>query len=391
MQALFKTTNKMTQNTPTKEKHATVDVAPTLNDCAEHYDMVVFCHLRWQFVYQRPQHLISRMAKEAKVLFVEEPLPANGGTSANATVLIVDKNLHILQPHVKDIAAIAEILPQYIKNKSVKTGWFYSPAFCPLLDALDFDTVIYDCMDELTLFKGASPDLIFEEKYLMLNSDVVFTGGKSLYESKKKVHPNTYCFPSSVDVPHFAHPSMDIPGDIAPIKKPVIGYYGVIDERIDLELLRQTAEKMPEASFVIIGPLAKITEGDLPKRDNIHYLGMKSYDELPQYLKQFDIAMMPFALNDATKFISPTKTLEYMAAQKPIISTAITDVVRDYSHCVTIVGNPDEFYSAIEIIRSNDHSFLIPEDYIAILEQTSWDATVTQMNRIIKKYSHEKV
>lgn len=348
------------------------------------YDMIVFCHLRWDFVYQRPQHVISRMAKNYKILFVEEPWhrPEEKGSRLNR----VSDMLHVLQPNVTTIDQIGNVIREYSDVNSDMIGWFYSPSFVPLLSGFNFSTVIYDCMDELSLFKGAPAELIEHEHYLIANADIVFTGGKSLYESKAKLHDNVHCFPSSVDRAHFAKAlnGIAVPEDIAAVQSPIVGYFGVIDERINMQLLDEAAGKMPEVSFVMIGPLAKIGEHDLPRRENIHYLGMKDYKELPGYIKAFNLAMMPFALNDATKYISPTKTLEYMAAHKPIISTAITDVVRDYAHCVSIVKDANDFENAVTAELSKETGIIMNDDYDQILERTSWDSTVAKMQSHIK-------
>lgn len=349
------------------------------------YTMLVFSHLRWGFVYQRPQHLISRMAKSYKILFVEEPVPFEADEENSYTLEIVHRNLHVLKPKVSTIGDLNKVLGPILKDVKIEIGWFYSAAFSPLLTSLNFEKVIYDCMDELTLFKGAPPQLIDQEKFLIAEADVVFTGGKSLYESKRKKHPNVHCFPSSVERGHFekAKEEITIPADMKNLCKPVVGYYGVIDERIDLALLHKTALLQPQVAFVMIGPLAKIGEDDLPRENNIHYLGMKSYAELPHYLKAIDIAMMPFALNDATRFISPTKTLEYMAAGKPIISTAIKDVQRDYSHCISIIQTAEEFSETIAQlwhVHQPDNSL----PYDTILNNTSWDATAHHMMQLLK-------
>jgi glycosyltransferase involved in cell wall biosynthesis len=241
-------------------------------------------------------------------------------------------------------------------------------------------------MDELTLFKGADPKLIHLEKRLLSQSDIVFTGGKSLYESKKEVHHNVHCFPSSVDRAHFeqALNGVPVPEDIQLLDKPVIGYCGVVDERLNLELLEQVANMNPEASFVLVGPLAKISEADLPQCDNIHYLGMRPYQLLPNYMKGFDIAMMPFALNDATKYISPTKTLEYMAAGKPIISTPIYDVIRDYKNHISIVDTAEEFSAAIrDIMKTKKLKDPFRTRFNDILDATSWDKTVAGMESLL--------
>lgn len=344
------------------------------------YDMIVFCHLRWDFVYQRPQHLISRLSNQYKILVVEEPV----GKSENRPEIIeISPSLHILKPQIDHLDELGTFLKKILKDSKYLVGWFYSAAFVSVLNNYDFDTVVYDCMDELTLFKGASLELLAQENSLLSAADIVFTGGKSLYESKKQKHHNVFCFPSSVDVAHFSASAADSivkPADLVHINSPIIGYYGVIDERIDLDLLRETAFQSPDASFVMIGPICKIEEQDLPRAENIHYLGMKSYDELPQYLHFFDIAMMPFALNDSTKFISPTKTLEYMAAMKPIISTKIRDVVRDYSYCVSLIDNADDFIKSIAQPMTDFQS-----QYEEILENTSWDRTAEKMSTIINK------
>jgi glycosyltransferase involved in cell wall biosynthesis len=352
------------------------------------YDIVVMCHLRWEFVYQRPQHIISRLSKDHKILFIEEPLKKE---TKGHNLKILSQNLHILQPNTDSIEEIGSILTDFLRNTRVPIGWFYSASFIPLLEQLEFDHIIYDCMDELSMFKGAPQHLIEQEKYLLAHTDVVFTGGKSLYESKKQIHDNVFCFPSSVDEEHFATAKngVSLPADIATIPHPIAGYYGVVDERIDLDLLEKTAVTNPDISFVMIGPVVKIQEEELPQAPNIHYLGMKPYKVLPNYLKAFDIAMMPFALNDATKFISPTKTLEYMAAGKPIISTKIKDVVRDYSHCIKLVTDSDDFTKQLQHLLSSENDENQAGNYKDVLEKTSWSNTVKGMADIIQKVTRK--
>ncbi|MDT0644726.1 glycosyltransferase [Zunongwangia sp. F363] len=349
------------------------------------YDMLVFSHLRWGFVYQRPQHIISRLSANYHILFIEEPVHFDVGEEKSFELEIINQNLHVLKPKVSDIPSISNILKPLIKNGPTAVGWFYSAAFSPLLTDFRFDKVIYDCMDELSLFKGAPSELINQEKFLLSEANIVFTGGKSLYESKHKSHNNVHCFPSSVEQEHFRKASQEkslSPEDLQKINSPMVGYCGVIDERIDLDLLQKTAILLPEIAFIMVGPLAKIQEEDLPREENIHYLGMKPYNSLPVYLATFDIAMMPFALNDSTKFISPTKTLEYMAAGKPIISTAIKDIMRDYSNCIPIIASAEEFANAIKNILKDPKDF--SADYKEILSKTSWDSTAAQMEEIIK-------
>lgn len=353
-------------------------------EISTNYDMVVFCHLRWDFVYQRPQHLITRLSKVFNILVVEEPITPSGESTYDLTK--ISPNLTILRPKVESIIDISDVLSQ-LKLKKFSHAWFYSAAFVDLLPFLKVDTIIYDCMDELSQFKGASPKLKSQEKLLIEEADVIFTGGKSLYEEKAKLSSNVHCFPSSVDVEHFgrATHSTAMPEDLMNITKPIIGYIGVIDERIDYELLQMTAQLSSDFAFVMIGPVVKVNESDLPREENIHYLGMKGYKDLPEYLNAFTIAMMPFALNEATQYISPTKTLEYMAAGKPIISTAIKDVVRDYNNVVSIVSSANEFVDAIKNITNSAKNNLI--EYKRILDQTSWDNTANSMINILNTVS----
>lgn len=343
------------------------------------FDLLVFCHLRWDFVYQRPQHIISRLAHDHRVLFVEEPW--RRPERADHDLRQVTDHLWVLQPNIDSIDQLGSALQKLLPQTDLSTGWFYSPSFVPVLDYVAFDTVIYDCMDELSLFRGAPAQLVGQEQQLLQRADLVFSGGPSLYESKKSRHDRVYCFPSSVDQAHFARArgEGELPEDIRHIAQPIVGYFGVIDERIDLELLAGTADRAPGVSFVMVGPLAKIGHHDLPQRDNIHYLGMKDYRELPDYLRAFSVAMMPFALNDATRFISPTKTLEYMAAGKPIISTAIRDVVGPYGDIVAIVEDGVSFDRAITTALERN----APPDYTNILASTSWDSTVRKMRALL--------
>ncbi len=383
------TTNEETlaSNTALKRRkpHTALKIDKNIKHVKAEYDMIVFCHLRWDFVFQRPQHLISRLSQSYSILLIEEPVAYAEGEKFTARIRQVTDSITVLQPCVDTIEEIADVLKKQVSVNTTPIGWFYSAAFVPLLETVKFCKIVYDCMDELSLFKGAPQQLITREKELISKADLVFTGGKSLYEAKRHFKTNTYCFPSSVDRTHFdvSNESISIPEDIAHLPKPVIGYYGVIDERIDYALLKETARANPGCSFVMIGPLAKVTPEELPEAENLHFLGIRSYNRLPEYLQGFDIAMMPFAMNDSTKYISPTKTLEYMAGGKPIISTPVHDVVRDYNHCVKIVTNAAEFTSAINTFTADlNKSYL--RAYNSILDSTSWDATAIHMIDLLK-------
>lgn len=313
---------------------------------------------------------------------VEEPIGT--GDDNRPELETVLPGVTVLRPKVSSIVDIHKVLER-LKIGNIDIAWFYSAAFVDLLPYLKIGTLVYDCMDELSQFKGAPPQLRNQEKLLIEEADFIFTGGKSLFEEKSKFSSNVHCFPSSVDVEHFrkANENIEIPKDIKWIPGLIVGYIGVIDERLDLELLRRTADTRQDISFVMIGPLAKIGHDELPKGKNIHYLGMKTYKELPHYLKAFSIAMMPFALNEATQFISPTKTLEYMAADKAIISTAIKDVVRDFEKGIYIIKDSEEFVETIDDIVKT-RNIEQKKVYKKILDQTSWDRTVERMMDLLK-------
>jgi glycosyltransferase involved in cell wall biosynthesis len=358
-------------------------------------DIVIFSHLRWDFVTQRPQHIATRLGKDRKILFVEEPIEFENEDLGSANVVKVNENITVIQPKISAKNFSKELSPLvnfYLSKWGIIEPilWFYSASFVDVVDSVDHSLLVYDCMDELSAFKGASKNLIAQEKKLLNLSDVVFTGGKSLYESKRKHNINTHCFPSSVEKYHFEK-AYDLatvfPPDIERIPKPVVGFYGVIDERIDLNLLEKVARKMPYVSFVMIGPVAKIKESSLPKASNIYYLGEKSYEELPNYLKAFEIAMMPFAINRATEFISPTKTLEFMAARKSIISTPVYDVVRDYQRVVEIAEDATEFEQAIKNYLTESQNEKKTRETLQdyVIEKTSWDKTVLEMEKIIER------
>jgi UDP-galactopyranose mutase len=358
--------------------------------------------LRWDFVYQRPQHLLSRCAKQRRVFFVEEPI--FGNCSMRLDVREADPGVHVVVPHLPDglrsevaiNAVMKEMTRQlfldYDINKYV--FWYYTPMALSFTDHFNPVASVYDCMDELSAFKGAHSDLPALEKQLFQQVDLVFTGGQSLYEVKRGQHPAVYAFPSSIDATHFgkARTLVNDPEDQLNIPHPRLGFFGVIDERFDVELLDTVAAKRPDWHFVIIGPVVKIHPESLPKHANIHYLGGKKYSELPDYLAGWDVALLLFARNESTRFISPTKTPEYLAAGKPVISTSIRDVVRPYGEMklVEIADTADEFIAAGEkLLARSDHSDWL-QRVDAYLENISWDKTWAQMSDLIDEVIERK-
>src|SRR6185369_5292351 len=357
------------------------------------FDLVCLSHLRWNFVFQRPQHLMSRFARMGRVFFVEEPLFDSAAPSLQ-TVLCPQTGVHVLTPHLSsDVdrnGVLRRLLSEFFEQMAIRSpvAWFYTPMAVEFFPPeISPRAVIYDCMDELCMFRGAPPQLRALEERLLARADLVFTGGVSLFEAKRHLHSRMYPFPSGVDVPHFKQ-ARDLPGDFrehSQIARPRLGYAGVIDERIDLALMDEVARMRTEWYFIMIGPTAKIGEDTLPQRTNIHWLGMKPYEDLPRYFAGWDAGIMPFALNDATRFISPTKTPEYLAAGLPVISTAIRDVVRPYGELglVHVVANPGEFIAVAEQAMNRDMSLKWRERADDFLTTLSWDSIWDGMNRLI--------
>ena len=361
-------------------------------------DILCFSHLRWHFVTQRPHHLLSLAAYDHRVFYWEEPvwhtpgelpLQQNGALGQELEVMQELPNLWVIRPHITwgidfeegQRALLADLMQRFLIERFAT--WYYTPMALGFSDHLEPEVLVYDCMDELKNFLNPPPRLAEREAQLLENADVVFTGGFSLFETKRTVHENVHAFPSSVDVAHFAraqHDQFPDPSDQALIPHPRVGFYGVVDERFDLTLLSSIAAHRPAVHFVVLGPIVKIAPDTLPTAGNIHYLGAKSYHELPAYLAHWDAAMMPFALNEATRFISPTKTPEFLAAGKRVVSTPIRDVVRDYgdSGLVAIAETPEDFAAGIDealLPRTKDWQSAVQ----ARLAQSSWQITWDRM------------
>ena len=356
-------------------------------------DLICLSHLRWNFVFQRPQHLLTRCAQERRVYYVEEAMydavdePRLEVQSSGDVAIVVPH----LTPSCERATVLARLMDELIQTESIERYvlWYYTPMALEFTAHLKPEAIIYDCMDELSAFANAPVELRQREAQLMKCASMVFTGGQSLYEAKRHAHPNIHPFPSSVDVAHFAQARRTTvdPPDQAGIPHPRLGFFGVIDERMDLDLLGGIASARPDWHLVILGPVVKIDPALLPDLPNIHYLGSKNYLELPRYIAGWDVALLPFARNDATRFISPTKTPEYMAAGKPVVSTSIRDVVRPYGQqgLVRIADTVDEFVAACEAALTEDAAARL-RSHDVFLRQTSWDGTWTRMRHLVDSY-----
>jgi UDP-galactopyranose mutase len=358
-------------------------------------DLVCLSHLRWNFVYQRPHHLMSRFARQQRVYFVEEPV-FEAGITPHLALSITAEGVFVVVPHLASgqngearREALERLLGLLLRDSAGYVLWYYTPMALDFTRQLDPVAVVYDCMDELSAFRGAPPELLQRETELMQAADVVFTGGHSLFEAKRDHHTNIHAFPSSVDVGHFrtARKVLGDPPDQAGLPRPRLGFYGVIDERMDLGLLDGVAVARPDWQLVMLGPIAKIDVSELPRRRNIHYLGAKSYRELPRYLARWEVAILPFARNESTRFISPTKTPEYLAAGCPVVSTSIRDVVRPYAEqkLVRVADAVQDFVRECEAAMADRKDSRWRRAVDAQLSTMSWDRTWGEMAALVEE------
>lgn len=391
--------------------------------------LLVFSHLRWDFVFQRPQHLLSRLAHDYRVIYVEEPVHdperpprldsriVTTPDGAQVEVMVPftpvpapgfdDAHLPLLQPMLD-----REFAARGIRDYLV---WLYTPMALPLIAGMQPRAIVYDCMDELAAFRNAPAQLRQREAALMAAADLVLCGGPALYHARRGQHPHLHCLPSAVDAAHFAPPGPPRrpagerwSGDAATcradaaangtraaalqaeVARPRLGFFGVIDERMDLALVGELAERRPDWQIVMVGPVVKIPESSLPRRANLHWLGMQPYGVLPHLLAGWDIALMPFALNESTRFISPTKTLEYLAGGKPVVSTPVQDVVALYGDVVRIGRDAAAFVDCCEEILTEDAA---SREYwhgaaVKVVEASSWDAGARRVLGWLAEVTH---
>jgi glycosyltransferase involved in cell wall biosynthesis len=367
---------------------------------SENYGIVVFSHLRWKFVWQRPQQFLSRFAAKHPVLFVEltefdlddtdEPVLELETVAPNVTMA----NLH-LPRGLRGSPKVNDLMRTYcqIAIDAVNTNgefknpllWYYSPMDVGwALGHIKGRGIVYDCMDELSQFRGAPPEMVHREQLLLQNADIVFTGGYELWLKKKEQHPNVHFFGCGVEYNHFSKAASNepIPKDLQHLNRPIVGWFGVVDERVDYDLLAQAAAFRPDYSFVVVGPVVKVDPASLPQAPNIHWMGGRDYKELPDYCRAFDVCMMCFALNEATQYINPTKALEYLATGKPVVGTPVSDVVRQYSDTVLIGKTPEEFVQVIDKALLSPDQEMIAKG-VKRAKESSWERTVERMQMLI--------
>jgi len=362
------------------------------------YPIIVHCHLCWDWVWQRPQQFLSRLSQHHKILFVETagPEPELATPSAKFRQAPGFPNITILRlafPKWKwnDAEYVdserRRLVQDFVDSPIGKVfenpiQWFYDPMAVPSFAGHMGEVLtVYDCMDELSKFRGAPPQMIDRELQLLERADIVFTGGRRLYESKSQFHDNCHFYGCGVDVEHFGKARSAqtiVPADVGSLSQPVLGYFGVIDERMDYELVAHLAETRPSWSIVMVGPVTKVAPDQLPQAPNLHWLGQRTYADLPAFCKGFDLCLMPFALNESTEYINPTKALEYMATGRQIIGTPVTDVVRNFGSVVKIARTREDFVLLCESALDQPDADAIARG-LKMAQQNSWDSIVAEL------------
>ena len=375
--------------------------APGLNSPGDHYPIIVHSHLRWDWVWQRPQQFISRLSERHRVLFVEGPAASPDVRRTEESLRETTDYPNVIVLQMKVPAArwadgewvdqerrrlVQRILAEPLGREfEAPVQWFYDPmAVTAFAGHLGERAIVYDCMDELSLFRDAPRELVHRERELLRLADVVFAGGPKIWEAKRELNSNCHCFGCGVDWEHFSQARKEcltVPVETRDLPRPIFGYIGVVDERVDYDLFGKLADST-NGSVLVVGPTAKVDPASFPQRPNLHWLGVRKYAELPGYAKSFDVCVMPFALNDATRFINPTKALEYMATGRPIVSTPITDVVRQFRHVVTIATDHASFIAGCQAAaREPDPAAL--ERGMKLARANSWDSIVRQIEQRI--------
>lgn len=360
--------------------------------------LLCFAPIKWESVFQRPQHLMSYAAKKWRVFYIQEPEFERETTEPEMDVkeLKKYKNLYVVSPKLPTALskndtekAMLNLLNRLCYEHSIQNYgiWYYTPVSNHYTTDLYPRVVVYDC---ITPIRTTQPALTDIENELISQSDLVFTNGKTLFEAKRDWHPQVYNFPSSIDKEHFMQARLELPepADMEEILYPRLGLYGAIDECFDVELLRALSARRPDWQFVLIGPVVGIDEGALPKAENIHFLGERSYQELPSYISGWNAALMLVSTEKASQTHIPTRTPEYLAAFKPIVSTPVPDIFSPYEEMglVNTASNVFEFETAIEEALSYDKRKEWKKTIDDFLKTHSWDVTWQQMRHLIKTH-----
>lgn len=360
--------------------------------------LVVFSHLRWSLVQQRPEHVLKCLAQHYRVLYVEQPV--FGGGTSRLQVRDVATNIRVVCFHTpvncagfddRQIPMLHQLMQTLIDSEGIKecVAWLHTPMALPLVDDLRPRTIVYDCSDAASACADAPHEFAQREDALLKVADVVFAGSRGLYRSLRARHGNVHYLPDSVDREHFAAAgdANDAHELLRDVPRPRLGFSGVIDERVDLGLIEQLAAARPDWHIVMVGPVMKIGPQGLPQAPNIHYLGPRPYAELPQFLAGCDVCLLPYAVNEGTRMLSPSGMLEYLAAERPTVSTAIPEVMETYGYAISVADCAADFAAACESAISEapeQRARRIAASRQAV-EQTSWERTAAKMHSLIEQ------
>lgn len=358
--------------------------------------IIALCHLSWDWVWQRPQQFLSRLAKTHPVLFVETYCSDVPQTTVRLRSVDAYPNLTICEMHLpasrwndgryidgERRRALRRALSNDLAGRFERAIlWFNDPmAVTAFAGHLGESLIVYDCMDELSQFKGAPPTLVERERDLLEVADVVFCGGRKMRDKRLRVNPNSYFYGTGVDCRHFGSAqsaTLAVDPEIAELDGPILGYFGVVDERIDYELLATLADADPSWHVVIVGPWTKVDPAEFPRRRNLHWFGARPYAQLPSITKGFTVCLMPFALNEATEYINPTKALEYMAAGRPVISTALDEVKSNFANVARIARSHEEFVTLCRREVNSPSQTRIARG-LKLAAENTWEAILEKM------------
>lgn len=374
----------------------------------EGHDIITFCN-DWDGDPLSKKHIMQRFARKNRVLWVNSIGTRNPKATVRDLKRVVNKlgkffggcrkvseNLWVFSPiaipfHGNAIARAVnrEFLSWSLRAMCRKLGfcnpisWTFVPSSADIVGTLGEKFICYQCVDEYSEFSGTDKGAILGmERRLMANCDMVVVSSGPLLESKRRYNRNTFLVTHGVDVAHFRKaldPRTVAPEEIARLPRPVVGFYGLIADWIDLPLLRRMALARPNWSFVLIGK-ADTDVSPLNGLRNVHLLGRKSYDVLPAYCKGMDVAISPFAINELTLAANPLKLREYLAAGLPTISTPLPEAER-IGEPLRIAAGEQDFIRQIEQIVASGRNG--PQEVIsrAMLDE-AWDAKVEQLSRL---------
>jgi len=315
-----------------------------------------------------------------------------------AGVRQVEPNIFVMDPPVLPLPGVAAaerlnrvVLAVWLRRLCRRLGldrpllWTFLPNVNWLLGRLNERMVIYHCVDEYSEFSGVPKDVIVRmEQDLIRRADIVFTSAEKLCDERRQVNPRTYFIPHGVDVAHFSRaldPAIEVPEEIRRLAKPVIGFFGLLADWVDLDMIGALARARPQWSFALVGKV-QTDLGAVARLPNVHRLGQQPYTALPAYCRGFDVGLIPFRMNELTLRVNPLKLREYLAAGLPVVSTPLPEVVR-YNGLVHIAVNEAGFLRAIDAALK-ERSPEQDRRRVEAMRGESWEARVSEMSDVIR-------